>query len=276
VPEVQVAGGTLHFETLGSTGDPTVFVHGSWSDRSTWGRLCGPLSGALRVLLYDRRGHGSSSDRPTTGPVRADAADLAALLEGTDLFPAHVVGVGYGAAVAFRVALDRPELVRSVAAHDPPFAAWRPKADPPPSDGARTHEELDALRRRVRSGDAEGAARAYVERFAPELGPWAALGPSERAGRAREARAWAAESTDPDALGPDRPELATLDLPVLLTTGESSGPESLAILEELERTLRNRVARTIPGTGSSPQVTDAETYAGVLSVFLLERDVPPA
>ena len=68
---------------------------------------------------------GGATERDTgpvrTHPARDDAGDLAQLLESLDLYPVHVVAHSYGGAVALRLALDRSEMVRSLALHEPPF-----------------------------------------------------------------------------------------------------------------------------------------------------------
>src|SRR5208282_5850182 len=102
-------------------GDPTVLVHGSLVDRTSWRGVRRGLAQSLTVLAYDRRGHGESTGPVRIHPVRDDASDLAELLESIDLYPAHVIAHSYGGAVALRLAFERPEMVRSLLLHEPPF-----------------------------------------------------------------------------------------------------------------------------------------------------------
>ncbi|MGP8077507.1 MAG: alpha/beta fold hydrolase [Thermoplasmata archaeon] len=274
MPTADRSGSSIYYEVHGDAGDPTVLVHGSWVDHQSWERIVGPLSAGLRVVTFDRRGHGASTGAPRNRPVRDDASDLASLLETTDLFPAHLVGHSYGGVVALRLAIDRPELARSVTVHEPPFLGLLEDGGPLASEAAEARTQVRRLQRKVRSGDPEGAAREFMERFAPEPGAWERLDPPTRARTPRNAACWAEEFDDPETLAPSRAELAGLDLPVLLTTGERSSPLFRGIEGELAATMRNSTARTLRGAGHVPHLTHPEMYAGVVATFLLERDVP--
>lgn len=46
---------------------------------------------------------------------------MAALIEHLDLAPAHVAGISFGGSIALRLAAQYPELIRSVAAQEPPL-----------------------------------------------------------------------------------------------------------------------------------------------------------
>lgn len=67
-----------------------------------------------RVALYDPRGTGHS-DRPLAGySVVREAEDAALVLEALTMRPAWVVGHGYGAHVALKLARIHPELVAGI------------------------------------------------------------------------------------------------------------------------------------------------------------------
>ncbi len=121
MPFATVDQRALYYEVHGADGDPTVLVHGSFVDHQSWDLVVPGLSQALQVVAYDRRGHGRSAPGPRLHPVADDAADLAGILESANLFPAHVIAHSYGGAVAIHLAIHRPELVRSLAVHEPPF-----------------------------------------------------------------------------------------------------------------------------------------------------------
>ena len=75
----------IHYEDHGS-GDPVVMVHGYPLDGNSWERQERELlARGFRVITYDRRGFGRSS-QPTTGyDYNTFAADLSDLLEHLDL-----------------------------------------------------------------------------------------------------------------------------------------------------------------------------------------------
>src|SRR5262249_26317881 len=118
---VSVNGVRLHVQTTGTGDMPLVMVHGSWDSHRAWDVVVPRLAERFRVVTYDRRGH-SRSERPDRpGSVREDVADLAALIEQVGPGRAWVVGSSFGAGIALRLAGARPELLRGVAAHEPPL-----------------------------------------------------------------------------------------------------------------------------------------------------------
>ncbi|HET7372683.1 MAG TPA: alpha/beta hydrolase, partial [Gemmatimonadaceae bacterium] len=105
---ITVNGTRLYYEIEGTSDMPVVLVHGSWGSHHNWDAVAPALSRSFRLLTYDRRGH-SQSARPTSqGSLLEDAMDLAALLEALEMVPAHIVGNSGGAAVALRLATERP------------------------------------------------------------------------------------------------------------------------------------------------------------------------
>ena len=81
------------------------------------------LTARYRLINDHRRGYGAS-DR-TTGPmtVAEQASDARALLQKLNLGRVHVVGHSYGGVVALQLALDAPEVVRSLALLEPSIPA---------------------------------------------------------------------------------------------------------------------------------------------------------
>src|ERR1700692_5128870 len=86
----------LYYEDHGS-GQPVVLIHGYPLDGHSWEKqLPGLLQAGKRVITYDRRGFGQSS-QPTSGyDYDTFAADLNALLEHLDLHDAVLVGHSMG------------------------------------------------------------------------------------------------------------------------------------------------------------------------------------
>jgi 3-oxoadipate enol-lactonase len=95
-------------------GSPLVLLHGLGSSRNDWLLQLPALIPRYRTVAVDLRGHGGSP-KPA-GPYRLDrfAADAAQLLQRIGAHPAHVLGISLGGAVALQLALDFPELVRSL------------------------------------------------------------------------------------------------------------------------------------------------------------------
>lgn len=103
----------LAYSETGS-GLPLILIHGLGSSQRDW-ELQGPVFARhYRVVTVDLRGHGQSP-KPK-GPYRMGqlAADVALLLMRIHARPAHVIGLSLGGAVALQLAIDEPELLRSL------------------------------------------------------------------------------------------------------------------------------------------------------------------
>lgn len=116
VPDVADAAGVrTHYYEEGR-GDAVVLLHGGLESGEDWRRIASALAADRRVLVPDRRGHGRTPDvdGPYTYPAMAD--ETVAFLQQVVNGPADLVGYSDGGIVALHVAIDHPELVRSVVA----------------------------------------------------------------------------------------------------------------------------------------------------------------
>jgi pimeloyl-ACP methyl ester carboxylesterase len=92
-------------------GPPVVLLHGAIVDsRSFTDNLCA-LSGAFRLYLPERRGHGHTPDPGGPLTPQVMAGDTVAFLSTVVGGPAALVGQSAGAVVALLTALARPDLV---------------------------------------------------------------------------------------------------------------------------------------------------------------------
>jgi pimeloyl-ACP methyl ester carboxylesterase len=128
VKSIKANGVELHYVEKGS-GVAVIFVHGGLDDYRAWDEQVGPFSEHYRAIAYSRR-----YNYPNTGvafgnnySAEVDAEDLAALIKGLELGPAHLVGASYGAYVALLLAAKHPELVRSMVLAEPPLLRWLPE-----------------------------------------------------------------------------------------------------------------------------------------------------
>jgi 3-oxoadipate enol-lactonase len=94
----------------GGRGDPLVLIHGLADDHRAWRRTVPDLMLRRRVILYDLRGHGQTSLGSPDGTLRQLGDDLARFIGE----PCDVAGFSLGGTIAMRLAIDRPDLVRSL------------------------------------------------------------------------------------------------------------------------------------------------------------------
>jgi pimeloyl-ACP methyl ester carboxylesterase len=274
MPIAHVRDVELYYELAGSTGDPTVLVHGSLADHTAWSRVVPLLSQNLTVLQYDRRGFGLSTLGPRDRPVETDARDLAALLESLDLLPVHVIAHSYAGPVALHLAAERPELVRSLSIHEAPLFGLLADRTSTAEEGRGFLGAIERIRDLVRRDEPAAAAKAVVEVFSLVPGAWDRLPLSVQTEFSGRMDRWVEEYSDPASFRPVPAELAELLLPVLLTGGGKSPNFLREIRTDLARELSNVSEVDLPEAGHAPHVTHPAEYAGVLLSFLLERNVP--
>jgi pimeloyl-ACP methyl ester carboxylesterase len=109
-----VNGLSMYYEIHG-TGAPLVLLHGAFSATGTsFGRLLPGLARTRQVVSLEMQGHGRTADidRPLSTEQMAD--DTAAALEHLGIPRADLFGYSMGAAVALRVAVRHPEVVRKL------------------------------------------------------------------------------------------------------------------------------------------------------------------
>jgi pimeloyl-ACP methyl ester carboxylesterase len=243
-------------------------VHGSWTDARTWDHVLPFLSGGFRVLTYDRRGH-SRSERPATpGSLREDAADLAGLLERLDLAPAHVVGNSFGASVALRLAIDRPDLVRSLVVHEPPVFALLEGHPEGEVALSALQERAVAVAGLLRAGRTEDGARAFVDTIALGPGAWEQrLSDEGRAMFRFNAPTWLDELDDPEAYRLPAERLAGTGVRLLLTSGELSPPHFILAAERLRAVLPEAEGGPLAGAAHVPHLSHPEAFAAMATAF---------
>lgn len=134
------------------------------------------LAGRYRLIQYHRRGQAGSS-RATAPVSYADqAADAAGLLSRLGVDRAHVVGHSTGANVALQLALDRPELVQTLALLEPwltaspSFPAFFEQAGPP-MEAYATGQKETAMAGLISlaSGFDWETSRAVIDNYVPGI-----------------------------------------------------------------------------------------------------------
>jgi pimeloyl-ACP methyl ester carboxylesterase len=108
-----VNGIEVYYETAGE-GPPVLLLHGLGSSTLDWEYQVPELARSYRVITMDVRGHGRSSRPPGPYRVTQFAQDAVALLRTLNAAPAHVVGLSMGGMIAFQMAVDASEAVRSL------------------------------------------------------------------------------------------------------------------------------------------------------------------
>jgi len=113
MPRLRVGDIELYYEITGK-GQPILLIHGLGSGARDWEMQAPFLSEKFQVVTVDVRGHGQSDKPPGPYSIPLFAADTIELIRSLDIAPVHIVGISMGGMIAFQVAVDAPEMVKSL------------------------------------------------------------------------------------------------------------------------------------------------------------------
>ena len=113
MPIAEANGQRLYYEVHGE-GEPLLAVMGLGGDHTAWILQVAEWSKTHRVVVFDNRDVGQSSQAEGPYSVADMAADALALADEIGLESFHLVGVSLGGAIAQEIALAAPERVRTL------------------------------------------------------------------------------------------------------------------------------------------------------------------
>lgn len=251
------AGGiTLNCELEGE-GVPLVLTHGLGDSLHYWDNVLPALAAHHRVLRWDVRGFGHSDKPP--GPYTPEllAADLAALLDALGIATAHIAGLSMGGVIAQRLALDRPERVRSLV-----LASTSSEVGP---QGMATWQRLaDRIEQRGFTGGSQDASRAFSAGFAAAHPAVVAAAGAQTASNNPHAYAAAARAMSAYNW---TAALVDLDVPVLILQGLADQLTPPGGSVKMQRRLRRSRLLFIPDAGHSLSIEQPAVFSAALLGF---------
>ncbi|MGW5262313.1 alpha/beta fold hydrolase [Microbispora sp. NPDC004025] len=126
---VQANGVRIAYRTYGPEGGvPLVLLHGLGEGMADWAGVAPALAAHRHVYALDLRGHGAS-ERPGTYGLELMRDDVLAFLDALSLGTVDVIGHSMGGLVAYLLAAERPDRVRTLILEDVPIPVPR---EPPP------------------------------------------------------------------------------------------------------------------------------------------------
>lgn len=150
-----VDGGRLYYQFAGS-GDTVVLVHGIAGDHRHWNKQFEQIASRFKVIRYDVRGWGQSSN-PVIGSPYSDFSDLAKLLDHIGVEKAHIVGWSMGSGIAFDFATAYPNRAKSLVSVGPWVFGHRSETID------KLYEKVGAVADAVAWGGAAAGANAFVD-----------------------------------------------------------------------------------------------------------------
>ncbi len=249
-------GEEIYYELTGDADEVVVLCHGLAGNHASWFQQVPVLAERYRVLTWDQRGLGQSSNRAAKAGPEVAAADLVVLLDHIGVESAHLVGQSMGGWVVMGFTLAASERVRSLVITDSPA-------------GVYTDEVLRVMRARDLEPvtDVVGVHPAVGDRLRTEDPVKAYL--------YQQIASFRSGSDGTDTImrrtGATRyaiSDVAKLRVPTLLVVGAEDRMIPPAIMHELGRVIEGSRVVEIPGAGHSPYFEQPEAWNAAVLEFL--------
>ena len=222
-------------------GASVVFVHGAFQDHRIWETQREAIAKRYRFIAIDQRYFGVApwSDNGTQYSQATHAADLAAFIRQLKVGPVHLVARSYGAGIAITMAVQHPELVRSLVLNEPPLPSilTNPEEQKVVSEDRKGMATVSAA---AKAGNAEEATRLFHDWVNGDPGNFERLSQASKSMLMDNARTVPLHLSAPPPPRVACEQLGQLKMPVMIVKGELTRP--------FFRVLSEAAHRCIPGS----------------------------
>lgn len=257
---IKANGQVLHFEDEGPRDGPiVVFSNSLGTDLRVWDPLLPHLPEDLRLIRYDKRGHGLSTCPAGPYSIEDHRDDVAGLLEGLAIERAAFVGLSVGGMIGQALGAARPDLVQGLVLCDTGHVIGPPEV---------WETRIQAIREQGIDGVADGVMQRW----------FSACFHTERPDELQLWRSMLMRTPIEGYLGTCRAiqnadlteATSSLAMPALCVVGSEDG----ATTPELMRSTADLIGTDcieIEGAGHLPCVEEPKTLASIIVTFLKER-----
>lgn len=260
---VTVPGAHLWFDDRG-TGPPVVFTHAGIADHRMWDAQLAAFSADHRVVRWDMRTFGRSTNDATPYSTRAD---LLAVLDHLAIGRATLIGCSIGGGVTLSFAVEHPDRVAALVLIAPGVAGVEPPEWPEEAALDAAEARLEAAR------DWAGLADFDVQTWVDGVGQPEGRAPAEvrRLVRVMDLAHYQAHHPSADHL-PLRPpagqRLGGVAAPTLLLIGDLDTPPCRATVEALAMSIRGAIVHHFRTAAHLPNMECAAEFDRAVLDFL--------
>ena len=248
----------LHYRDDGDPrGRPVVFANSLGTDLRLWDQILPRLPAGLRLIRYDKRGHGLSDCPPGPYKMGQLVTDAERLLDRLEVRDCVFVGLSIGGMIAQGLAVKRLDQVRAMVLSN--TAAKIGTAE-------MWQQRIDA----VDAGGIEALADSIMERWfsapfrsTPAFTAWRNM-------LVRQPAAGYVGCSSAIAGTDMMAATAQLTLPTLAIAVSEDGSTPPDLVRETASLIRGSRTHLIRGAGHLPCVEAPEEYAEILTAFLKE------
>lgn len=248
-------------------GEPALLIHCSLAHSGAWSGVMKALENCLEMVAVDIPGHGAT-EFDASRDIQDQAVETAVVLLERFGRPAHLVGHSFGATVALRLAIERPDLVASLSLFEPVYFSLLAEGDP-----AAYEQEMAAMQDFadcVMADDWSGAADAFLKRWGE--GMTVAMMPEKQRDYVLERIPLIVANNhsiiDVREGGVTLADVARVSARCLLMEGERSPATIHRVNDLIAAALPDVRRRVIKGAGHMGPITHAAVIAGEVSAFL--------
>jgi pimeloyl-ACP methyl ester carboxylesterase len=271
IKQSNVNGVTLPYLDQGQ-GAPVVFVHGAFADHRIWEAQREAIAKRYRYIALDQRYFGKNPwpDNGANYSLATHTADLAGFIRELKAGPVHVVGWSYGGSIVLALAVQHPDLVRSVFVNEPALASIVTD----PADQKVLGDERKELAPAVaaaKAGDHAQATRLFAEWVNARPGGFDAIPSTMRAVHLENGR------TIPPHFGAPPPapitcaQLGNIKAPVAVTKGQQTRPFFRILADATGRCIPGSEVLTIPNARHLAPYENAAAFNDALLAFLARQ-----
>jgi pimeloyl-ACP methyl ester carboxylesterase len=266
---LRVNGYDMAFVERG-TGVPLVLVHGTLSDCRNWTPQMEPFGAHYRTIAVSLRHYWPERWDGEGGDFTAQQhiADVAAFISALQAGPVHLLGLSRGGYIAFRVAQNFPDRVRSLTLAEPGGALapdleeGLPPGAPPIALGPLYAKAADSIRR----GEIDEGLAATIDVIVGR-GGWSRT-PEDRRPRLRDNARTLLGQFNEQREPYSRADAQAIRAPTLLLAGEWSPASFHRILDGLETAIANVRRVAIPLASHGSNVDNPEAFNREVLAFL--------
>jgi pimeloyl-ACP methyl ester carboxylesterase len=252
-------------------GAPVVFVHGAFMDHRGWEGQREAVAQHYRYIALTQRYFGTVPwpDGGEKYSLTTHAADLAAFIRDLKVGPVHMVGWSYGGAIALLLAVQHPELVKSLFVHEPAgIATFVTDAADAKVLGEDRRDIIGPAANASKVGDTAVAVRLFFDGVNGQPGIFETLPPAARSMLLDNARTIPLLFAAPSPPAITCAQLGQITVPVTVAKGELTRPSFRILADTASRCIPgSRLAVVSQGRHAAPAVSPA-AFNEVLLGFL--------
>jgi pimeloyl-ACP methyl ester carboxylesterase len=251
-------------------GTPVVFLHGLFNDHRQWLPQRDDVGARYQFISYTQRYHGPRpwQDDGENYSNATHARDLAEFIRSLNAGPVHVVGRSNGGHIALVMALEHPELVRSLVLAEPGGVGNLVSDTPEGKEAIGAFlETLAPARQAALAGDSDAATRHFYEAVAGRPGLWETLSEDRRQLMLPNGRMlrlfFAAPRTNISC-----DQLGHVRAPTLIVKGDRSIPMFQLFSDAVAGCMPGSQVAVIPNSGHSMSQQNPPAFNKALLEFL--------